>query len=78
MVTSRIYPLPAVEVKGLRSSTTTHDGGVAEGRASVEQEEEGVHLGAWGYQVSAVWGVGHVKGSAEVYELGTCWVDGFE
>jgi len=33
------------------------------------------YLGAWGYQVSATWGPGHVKGKAEVYELGSCWVD---
>eukprot|EP00967_Tisochrysis_lutea_P090133 scaffold128728_cov19-Tisochrysis_lutea.AAC.3 len=68
VVTSRIYPLPVVEERPSSVQTPKH---------SAEAGSPGhVQMGAWGYQVSAKWGPGHVKVKAEVHELGSCWIEG--
>jgi len=67
VVTSRIYPVPTVELK--HKDTSTHD------QAQGALADREVQLGAWGYQVSAKWGPGHVKVKAAVHELGSCWAE---
>lgn len=76
VVTSRVYPLPEVEEDAMKHSGDDNkgDSNGASGNAGDSEGEEVVHLGAWGYAVTGKWGVGHVKGKAEVHELGSCWV----
>lgn len=67
VVTSRIYPLPHVEKWPGSAQAPRHSA-----EAGVTRR---VQMGAWGYQVSAKWGPGHVKVKAEAHELGSCWID---
>lgn len=84
VVTSRIYPLPYVEHEQAEDALkraeegqqpkSSHRGSQASSAPGLKPVGT-IGLGAWGYQVAAKWGPGHVKVKAEAHEVGSCWVD---